>query len=192
VWQSACATGPTLIVGLPTLKSFPLCVREMRSEDARAFLEVHHSAVRQLAADSYPLDVIEAWAPLPISEEHVQFVRSNADREFRLVAESDGEIIGIGCFVAQKNELRACYVAPSAARKGVGSAILREIERAARDSGVMTLWADSSLTAEPFYRANGYEVCGRGEHVLNNGARMACVRVRKDVAPRPKSGYAGL
>ena len=68
----------------------------MRSEDARAFLEVHHAAVRRLAADSYPLDVIEAWAPLPITEEHVRFVRSNADREFRLVAELNREIIGIG------------------------------------------------------------------------------------------------
>jgi hypothetical protein len=79
--------------GLATLQSFSLSVREMRSEDARAFLEVHHKAVRELAADSYPSDVIEAWAPLPITEKHVQFVCSNADQEFRLVAELNGEII---------------------------------------------------------------------------------------------------
>ena len=42
---------------------FEKCVRE----DARAFLEVHHGAVRELAADDYPLDVIGAWAPLPIT-----------------------------------------------------------------------------------------------------------------------------
>jgi putative acetyltransferase len=191
LWQSASSNGPIrLWVSRPC--RLYLSVREMRSEDARAFLEVHHNAVRRLAADSYPSDVIEAWAPLPISEEHVQFVRANADHEFRLVAESDGEIIGVGCLIAQASELRACYVAPSAARKGVGSAILREIERAACDRGVMTLWADSSLTAEQFYQANGYEVCGRGEHVLNNGVRMACVRMRKDVASRAQSGHPGL
>ena len=39
-----------------------------------------------------------------------------------------------------------------------------------------------SLTAEPFYRFNGYEAYARGEHILNNGARMACVKVRKDLA----------
>jgi putative acetyltransferase len=81
----------------------------MRSEDARAFLEVHHKAVRELAADSYPSDVIEAWAPLPITERHVQFVCSNADQEFRLIAELNGEIVGIGCLVPQNHELRACY-----------------------------------------------------------------------------------
>src|SRR5271157_6658813 len=38
-------------------------IREMRQEDARAFLEVHHLAVRGLAAADYPAEVIEAWAP---------------------------------------------------------------------------------------------------------------------------------
>jgi len=155
----------------------------MRPADARAFLEVHHRAVRELAAADYPLDVIEAWAPLPITPEHVDFVRSTADREYRMVAELDGEIVGIGCLVPKNNELRACYVAPWATRKGVGSAILREIERVARDQGVVTLRADSSLTAEPFYRVNGYEICESSDHVLNNGVRMACVRIRKSLVP---------
>jgi putative acetyltransferase len=166
------------------LPSISLSVREMRSEDARAFLEVHHKAVRELAADSYPSDVIEAWAPLPITERHVQFVCSNADQEFRLIAELNGEIVGIGCLVPQNHELRACYVLPAASRKGVGSAILREIERVALDRGSTTLRTDSSLNAEPFYRSNGYEVRGRDEHILRNGVRMACVRVQKDLARR--------
>jgi putative acetyltransferase len=172
-------------VGLKS--SLAVSIREMRPADARAFLEVQHRAVRELAADDYPLDVIEAWAPLPITPEHVDFVRSTANREYRLVAELDGEIVGIGCLAPKNNELRACYVAPWATRKGVGSAILREIERVARDQGVTTLHADSSLTAEPFYRVNGYEVCASGDHVLNNGARMTCVRIRKNLAPRDPS-----
>jgi putative acetyltransferase len=160
----------------------------MRPGDARAFLEAHHRAVRDLAAADYPLDVIEAWAPLPITAEHVDVVCSTADREYRLVAESEGEVVGFGCLVAENNELRACYVSPSASRKGIGSAILREIERAARDQGVEVLEADSSLTAELFYRSNGYEVCGRGDHVLNNGVRMACVKMRKELTARDPSG----
>jgi putative acetyltransferase len=159
----------------------PLSIREMGPDDARAFLEVHHMAVRELATADYPTDVINAWAPLPITDKDVELVRLNADREYRLVAEFDGKIVGVGCLVPANSEVRACYVAPSATRKGVGSAILRAIERVARDRGVTTLQADSSLTAEPFYRFNGYEAYARGEHVLNTGARMACVKVRKDL-----------
>jgi putative acetyltransferase len=159
-------------------------IREMRPEEARAFLEVHHSAVRGLATADYPPEVIEAWAPWPITDEHVDFVRSNAEGEYRLVAENGGRIVGIGCLVARKKELRACYVLPSASRNGVGTAILRALEHAARDQGATALDVDASLNAEAFYRSRGYEVCGRGEHVLNSGARMACLRMRKDFGSR--------
>jgi putative acetyltransferase len=50
---------------MESLGQRPLVViREMRSEDARAFLDVHHAAVRGIAAKDYPLAVIEAWAPM--------------------------------------------------------------------------------------------------------------------------------
>lgn len=156
-----------------------LVIREMRAEDARAFLEVHHAAVRGLAAKDYSRQVIDAWAPAPILEQHVEKVRSNPDGELRLIAELDGRIVGIGCLIAGNAELRACYVAPGATRRGVGSAIVGAIERAAREQGAAHLDVDSSITAEPFYAALGYEALERGEHILANGQRMACVKMRK-------------
>jgi putative acetyltransferase len=157
----------------------PVLVREMRPEDARAFLEVHHAAVRGLASNDYPPEVIEAWAPMPITDKHVEAVRSNPDNEYRIVADMEGRLVGIGCIVVQNNELRACYVAPTASRQGIGSALLLELERAAREQGATFLKADSSLTAEPFYKSEGYKVCERGQHVLHNGQRMACIKMRK-------------
>jgi putative acetyltransferase len=56
-----------------------LTVREMRAADARAFLEVHHAAVRGIAAKDYPPDVIEAWAPLPLTRRLIAGVRANPD-----------------------------------------------------------------------------------------------------------------
>jgi putative acetyltransferase len=154
----------------------PILIREIRPEDARTFLEIHHAAVRGLASKDYASQVIEAWAPMPITLHHVEDVQSNAEGEYRLAAEIDGQLAGISCILAEKNELRACYVTPSASRRGIGSALLREIERAAREQGLTYLVADSSLTAEPFYRSNGYQVC-----VLHNGQRMACVKMRKAI-----------
>jgi len=78
----------------------PLLIRELRPEDARAFLEVHHAAVRGLASKDYSLEVIEACAPMPITAQHVKAVQSNPDGEYRLVAEIDGRLVGIGCIVA--------------------------------------------------------------------------------------------
>jgi putative acetyltransferase len=68
----------------------------MRPEDARAFLEVHHAAVHEIAARDYPSTVIEAWAPLPLTEDAIKPVRLNPDGEYRLIAEIDVRIVGIG------------------------------------------------------------------------------------------------
>jgi putative acetyltransferase len=91
----------------------PILIREIRPEDARAFLEVHHAAVRGLASKDYSSEVIETWAPMPITPQHVEGVQSNLEGEYRLVAEIDGRLVGISSIVAQKNEPRACYVIPS-------------------------------------------------------------------------------
>jgi putative acetyltransferase len=88
----------------------------------------------------------------------------------------------VGAVVPGKAELRACYVAPGAARRGVGSALVCEIERIAREHDLTFLELDSSVTAEPFYAALAYEVRGRGKHVLGSGQPMACVRMRKDLS----------
>jgi putative acetyltransferase len=157
----------------------PVTVRKMRPQHARSFLEVHHAAVRGLAAADYPPDVIEAWAPLPISDEAVDLVAAASPAQIRLVAESDGEIVGIGEIVPALNELRACYVVPKVARQGVGTALVRAIEQIARAHGLTHLQLDASLTSEPFYLSLGYEVRERGEHVLGAGLKMACVKMEK-------------
>jgi putative acetyltransferase len=168
-----------------------LAIREMRPDDTRAFLEVHHAAVREVAARDYSVEIIDAWAPLPITDGHVAGVLANPDDEYRLVAEIKGRVVGIGALVAENHEVRACYVAPDAGRRGVGSALLREIEREALQRGLKFLEADSSLTAEPFYAAQGYLVLERGDHVLHNGKRMACVKMRKHlVSPRVSTSQA--
>lgn len=155
----------------------------MRSEDARAFLQIHRAAVREIAAKDYPPTVIEHWAPLPITDKAIADVRANRENEIRVVAEIDGEIVGMGAIVLAKNELRACYVAPGAARKGIGSALVREIEGIAQKHALGWLELDASVTSELFYTGLGYKVRGRGEHILGSGQRMACVKMRKDFPP---------
>jgi len=156
-------------------------VRAMRAEDAQAFLEVHRAAIREIAVADYPAAVIEAWAPLPILQEDVEQFLLNRDGEFRLVAEIEGKIVGLGAVVPQNSELRACYVAPRAIRSGVGTVIVQEIERIAREHRLTFLELDSSLTAEPFYLSLGYVALDRITHQLNSGQQMASVKMRKDL-----------
>jgi putative acetyltransferase len=151
----------------------------MRSTDAHAFLEVHHAAGRGTAVVDYPIAVLEAWAPMPVTEEAAEQLRANRDNEYRLIAEIDGQVVGIGALMFESSELRACYVSPAVGRRGVGSALVHEIERAARERGLSVLELDSSITTEAFYRKQGHEAREGTEHILGNGQRIACVKMRK-------------
>ena len=157
-----------------------ITVRPLGPDEGRLFLELHGASIRGLAAAAYPPEVIEAWQIRP-TEGAVEALMANPDGEIRLVAELDGEPAGIGALVVATSELRACYVAPHAARRGCGAAIVREIERIARQRGLVRLVVTASINAETFYVGLGYEVLERGEHVLRGGQRMQAVMMAKDL-----------
>lgn len=140
-------------------------------------MRVHHAAVRGTAANDYPADVIDAWAPA-IQTTHIERVKADLTGT-RTLALCDGEVAGVGEVVLGLSELRACYVAPKFGRRGIGQRIVAELERMARSGGLVRLWLDSSLTAESFYKRLGYSIRQRGEHVLGNGVTMACVTMEK-------------
>ena len=85
--------------------------------------------------------------------------------------------------VPEAGEIAACYVAPEAARQGVGKALLDAMEAAASAHGMHELRARASLNAKSFYSAFGYHVSGRGEHRFEDGTVMVVAFMRKDNSP---------
>ena len=154
-------------------------VRLARDEDARDLLKVHYDAIHNTASADYPADIVSEWAK-PVDEDRIRSFLQNPDNEIRLAAELGGRIMGFGALVAEKNELRACYVASAATGKGVGRALVSEIERIAQDKGLTYLKLDSSVTAEKFYQACGYQCIERGKHTMRNGMVMDCITMKKD------------
>jgi putative acetyltransferase len=75
----------------------------------------------------------------------------------------------------------AVYVRGIAARRGIGSALLRMAEASALAAGATSLRLDASLAAVDFYKANGFVETGRGEHTLRVGRTMACVFMQKNL-----------
>lgn len=155
-------------------------VRPLRDDEVRLYLEIHERAIRGLAGRHYSQEDIEGWV-VPATDESLRRLTLNADREIRLIAELDGEPVGIGALVVGESELRAVYVAPEGARQGCGSALVCEIERIARSNGVTRLTLHASLNAERFYANFGYSVLERTKVALPNGHRMAVVRMGKDL-----------
>ena len=168
---------------MPNPTSTPITVRTALPGDARAIIQAHYDAVHITAAKDYAAEILDDWSSAVDGRVNLMEskIRENLDGSLMLVAELNNQVVGFAEIVAARNELRAVYVSPVAARMGVGTMLLNELELQARKLDVKLLWLDSSLTAEPFYFAHGYKRDGVGEHELRSGRQMLCVKMHKDL-----------
>jgi GNAT superfamily N-acetyltransferase len=78
--------------------------------------------------------------------------------------------------------IRAFFVHPDLARRGIGRAILDRCEEAIRAAGFKRIELASTLPGEGFYRACGYAAGIREEVLLPNGLTIGIVRMTKILA----------
>jgi GNAT superfamily N-acetyltransferase len=78
-------------------------------------------------------------------------------------------------------KIRAFFIHPDFARKGIGRAILSRCEEEARGCGFRSLELMSTLPGLKLYRACGYEGDERIEHEIGDGTTIQFVPMRKDL-----------
>jgi GNAT superfamily N-acetyltransferase len=76
-------------------------------------------------------------------------------------------------------KIRAFFIHPDWARRGIGSQILEACESAARAAGFSRFEMGATLTGVPLYLARGYRILERLEVPLRNGATLTVVRMTK-------------
>jgi GNAT superfamily N-acetyltransferase len=76
-------------------------------------------------------------------------------------------------------KIRAFFIHPDFARRGIGSKILEACESAARAAGFCRFEMGATLTGVPLYLARGYQVRERIEVPLRNGHTLPVLRMAK-------------
>jgi GNAT superfamily N-acetyltransferase len=76
-------------------------------------------------------------------------------------------------------KIRAFFIHPDFARRGIGTTILEACESAARSAGFGRFEMGATLTGVPLYLARGYHILDRIEVPLGNGLALAVVRMSK-------------
>jgi GNAT superfamily N-acetyltransferase len=134
--------------------------------------------------------------------EHVFGVDSRLiDDGTYFVADLDGEVAGCGGWSFRRTlyggdqrpignsdrldpcsdpaRIRAFFVAPRAARRGIGRRILERCEAAARVAGFRSLELMSTLPGVPFYAALGFKAEEEVADALPNGVALRFVRMSR-------------
>ena len=125
------------------------------------------------------------------------------------VAEADGQVVGCGGWskrstlfggdqtkaaedplldpAHQPGRIRAFFVHPQWARRGIGRAIIQFCEKAAYDAGFRNLELAATLPGEPLYRALGYQATERFATDFPDGQHLPIVRMHKRLPPAASS-----
>jgi GNAT superfamily N-acetyltransferase len=75
--------------------------------------------------------------------------------------------------------IRAFFIRPNHARRGIGRAIVEACEKAIRDAGFTQVELASTLPGEKFYQRCGYVSGIREDVPLPNGLSLGIVRMTK-------------
>lgn len=176
----------------------PILIRQAVPADIPQLRLLIEASVRHLQAADYTPKQLEG------ALESVYGVDSQliADGTY-YAADADGALVGCGGWSKRKTlfggdrwtareddlldphrdaaKIRAFFVDPAWARRGVGTLILETCESAAKVAGFSRLEMGATLTGVPFYRAKGYVELEQLVVPLKNGESLAIVRMAKQV-----------
>lgn len=158
------------------------------------------ASVRGLGAQDYPPEVVESSLKYVFGVD-TQLI---ADGTYFAV-ELEGQVVGCGGWSRRKTlyggdqakdsadnlldpatdaaRIRAFFVHPDFARRGIGRLIMTTCEDAARQAGFTRLELMATLTGEPLYAASGFTVDERIVSTLPDGAQFAITRMSKPLSP---------
>lgn len=163
--------------------TYPFEIRRAGPDDAEAIAAGHIDSIESIGPRFYSADIVRDWRAA-IEPRLYRNAMARGELFFIAVPIKEGRREVLGFSAHHHHDGRhgvAVYVRGIAARRGIGSALLRTAEAAAAAAGAGNLRLDASLAAVDFYKANGFVETGRGEHVLRVGRTMTCVFMEKNL-----------
>lgn len=173
-------------------------IRQATVDDIPALERLIRESVRGLSTDYYSSDQIES-ALIHIFGIDTQLISDGT----YYVAEAADQLVGCGGWSKRKTlfggdqakekidslldpeteaaRIRAFFVHPDWARRGIGRQIIDVCEEAAGEARFKEIEMAATLPGEPLYKACGYDVAERFEIDLPEGLNLPLARMRKKI-----------
>jgi GNAT superfamily N-acetyltransferase len=177
-----------------------ISIRIAREPDVPALRRLIDASVRGLQAGDYSAEQIDA-ALRGVFGVDSQLI---ADGTYLVAETGDGQIAGCGGWSKRKTlyggdvwvgredslldptkdaaKIRAFFVHPDWARRGIGTLILEACEQAAIANGFTRFEMGATLTGVPLYRARGYTAIEELAVPLEDGLLLPIIRMEKRLA----------
>ena len=151
-------------------------VRELRTGEEPILFELFRNTIRSVNIRHYSESQVVAWAPDDL-DPTVWTEKMRSIRPF--VVEVEGNIVGYSDLQAD-GLIDHLFVHHEWQRRGVGRALMSEIERRAFNAGIGYLETHASITARPFFEAFGF-VVAREQELEMRGERLKNYVMRRNM-----------
>lgn len=128
-------------------------LRKLKDEFHRQALECILKTVDVSNSPDYPPSVIEYQLQIHYT---MDWIRKQMQSRYFIVTLIEGKVVGTGSL--DGDEIKAVFVDPSYQRRGVGRAMMEELEEYARTKGLKEVVLNSSITAYDFYKKLNYHL----------------------------------
>lgn len=129
-------------------------LRPYRPDDAPALLALFRDTIRRVNCRDYSPEQVAAWA-----SDDIDTVRWSGrfTGRFVPVAEEDGRPVGFA-ELEPNGHVDRVYVSADHQSRGIGRQLLAAVVAEARRVGLARLFTEASITARPFFEAQGFAV----------------------------------
>jgi GNAT superfamily N-acetyltransferase len=159
--------------GVPAAAHWPL--RHAGPDDAPAIAALQRSAVLASCTSWYSAPQLRAL----VERLSPESVLTELQRRRGRVVLDDGAVCGFCSTSVEAGRVEALYVAPFAASRGAGQALLRDAEEAMLTAGRAEATLLATRNAVDFYAWHGYVPGDEVSIRLQGGVALAAVRMRR-------------
>ena len=150
-----------------------MAIRPVRDTDYAAIARLRRQTIGHANARDYPDAVIQHWS----AKQSAATLRASGGRHRRWVAVERGRIVGLGEHDLH-GTLSRLYVHKDRLRESIGTRLLTAAEDSLRARGFACVTLESTVTAKPFYAANGYKLTRRAAHRRDRSESVYRMRKR--------------
>lgn len=130
-------------------------VRKYRLQDAMELANIYYYTIHNINNLDYSEKQLNAWAPVNCLE--LDGWKKKWEKLSPIVATIDNQVVGFGEF-KDNGHIDCFYVHHQFQSKGIGSALMKEIEQQALQKNISRILAEVSITAKPFFLSKGFRV----------------------------------
>lgn len=153
-----------------------ILTRQATSNDLEKILQLFRETIETVNAKDYSPEQITVWKNGASKKE--RWLKKISEQYF-LLAEIDKEIVGFGS-ITQDGYLDFMYVSKNHQRIGVAQKIYSGLESFASEHQLDQIISDVSITAEPFFEKQGFEVLQEQE-VNIDGITLSNYKMNKQL-----------